>query len=226
MTPITKAHSLTFSIATPIVFFIWKSISNLYGFFWLFDIMITAIISITFYSFIYKILLQACQKFHVLKKWLLGQRYFEGLWIGYYTSNGINTFYYEYFEQTLENLSIKGIAFDENYNQLESWTIVNPYINIEESKLAYYYELDELVSPYITLGYVKGTIHWDKHGRASKLTGYSLDSYSTKKEIFISQKVNIPNKPELQQKWIDTNFRGYVKNRAINSIENIPAGNR
>lgn len=210
MTPITKAHSLTFSIVTPIVFLIWKTMSNLYGLFWLFDMLITAIISATFYNLVYKTLLQACQKLHILKKWLLGQRYFEGLWMGYYTSDGTYTFYYEFFEQSLENMSIKGIAFDENFNQLESWTVLNPYINIEESKLAYYYEMDELALPNVTLGYAKATIHWDERGKASKLTGFSLDSYSTKKEIFISQKVNIPNKPELQQRWIDTNFRDYV----------------
>lgn len=211
MTPITKAHSLTFAIVTPVVFLIWKSISSIYGLNWILDMLITAIISAKFYELVYKMLLQVYQKLHILKKWLLGQRYFAGLWMGYYSLDGIRTFYYEFFEQSLESLSIKGTAFDENFNQIGSWTIMQPYINIEESKLAYYYEMDELALPDVTLGFAKATIHWDKSGMATKLTGFAVGSFSMKKEPFVSIKVNIPNKPALQQKWLDTKFHESVQ---------------
>lgn len=211
MTPVTKAHSLTFAIVTPVIFLLWKSISNIYGLYWILDMLITGIISATFYDLMYKMLLQACQKLHILKKLLLGHRYFEGLWIGYYTSDGIRTFYYEYFEQSLESLSIKGTAFDENFNQIGSWTIMQPYINIEESKLAYYYEMDELALPDVTLGFAKATIHWDKSGIATKLAGFAVGSFSMEKETFVSKKVNIPNRPALQQKWLDTKFHESIQ---------------
>lgn len=214
MSPISKAHSLTFAIATPAVFSIWKIASDFYGFSWITDLLVTAIISASFYNFIYKILLLSCQRLHPLKKWLLGRSYIEGLWIGYYTSNGVYTYYYEFFEQTLESTSIKGTGVDKDNNCIGTWTILHPYINVDDSKMTYYYEMDELCSPDVTLGYAKATIHWDKGQNACKLTGFAVDSFSAQKEGFVSIKVNLPNKLELQQKWLQSSFYENVQKLA------------
>lgn len=211
MTATQKLHSLVFSIATPIVFTVWKLVSGMYGTHWAFDIIIAFITSAIFYNCVYKCLLFICKKSSLLKKWFLGKNYFEGLWIGYYLDNNEKIYYYEFFEQDLEELIIKGTALNENGEHISSWTIIHPYINTNESKFAYYYEMDIIDSPDIAMGYAKATIYWDGKNCAYKLTGYTVGSFLPRKDKFVSIKVQSLKRRSDQQLWLKESFISTVR---------------
>ena len=190
MSPITKAHSLAFAIATTCVYSVWHKLTAVQTDLWIINSVITLILSISFYQAVFKLFLFLCQKVWPLRKYILGKFYFEGLQIGYYTVNGEVEFYYEVVEQDLENTSIKGVSFDKNHSYVGTWTIINPNYNIEDSRLTYYYEMDVAASGDITLGYSRGTIYWDKHKFAYKETGFAIDSFSPNKQHYIALKTN------------------------------------
>lgn len=152
MSPITKAHSFAFAIATTCVYSVWHKLTAVQTDLWIINSVITLILSISFYQAVFKLFLFLCQKVRPLRKYILRKFYFEGLWIGYYTVNGEVEFYYEVVEQDLENTSIKGVSFDKNHNYVGTWTIIKPNYNIEDSRLTYCYEMDVAASGNITLG--------------------------------------------------------------------------
>lgn len=85
MSPITKAHSLAFAIATTCVYSVWHKLTAVQTDWWIINSVITLILSISFYQAVFKLFLFLCQKVRLLRKYILGKFYFEGLWVGYYT---------------------------------------------------------------------------------------------------------------------------------------------
>lgn len=147
-----------------------------------------------------------CNKVRFIKKWALGNYYFEGVWIGICMVDSEKEYFLEIYEQTVEDLIIKGTEFDSNDSPIGTWTILHPHINVLESKFCYYYELSDTENPDITLGFSRGTIHWDKFHRAEKIVGFAIDNYSSKKQPYVSVKV-----PQKEYKsdltgWIKSNF--------------------
>ena len=114
MSPITKAHSLAFAIATTCVYTIWHKLTAIQTDLWIINSVITFILSLSFYQVVFKIFLLLCQKVRLLRKYILGKFYFEGLWIGYYTINDEIEYYHEVVEQDLENISIIGVSYDKD----------------------------------------------------------------------------------------------------------------
>ena len=144
-----------------------------------------------------------CKRVNIIKKIILGRNYFEGLWIGYYLVDNEVEFYYEFFEQDLETLTFKGKSFDKNKVYTGEWTIVKPYLNVSDSRLTYYYEMNVVSSDNITLGCSRATIHWDKNWHAQKLVGFAMDSYSINKQPYVSIKINHFDDIE---KWVKDDF--------------------
>lgn len=206
MSPPTKLHSLVFSIATAFVFLLWNCISNFYAAHWLISFIVYFVISAAFYKHLYNIAVIICKEVTCLKKWALGQYYFEGLWIGFYTVNDEKEYYYEIFEQNLEELSIKGVAFDSQDKPVETWSILHPHIDISASKFTYYYELNDFANPEITLGYSCATIFRNRHHDAYKLLGFAVDKYFEGKQSYISVKVDPREYKGHRQEWINTCF--------------------
>ncbi len=215
MSPILKAYSLSFSLATSIVYIIWQSISQLKSGNWFVSFIITFVLSLSFYRFMIKIIFFLCKKIKIVKKLIFGRNYFAGLWIGYFTVDGAVEYYYEIFEQDLDGLTIKGKSFDKNREYSGEWTIIHPNWNIEDSKFTYYYEMDVLTQNDITLGYSRATIYWDKHGKANKLIGFAIDNYSSNKQPYVSVKINDTTSFE---NWIETNFWNNVEKIHKNSV--------
>lgn len=208
MTPIFKAHALSFSLATSIVFVFRETILQIKTEFAIINFILSFVMSLTFYKILFKLFLFVCNKSHFVKRIILSDYYFEGLWIGYYIVENEVEYYYEFFEQGLDELTIKGKFFDKNGAYLGEWTILNPNINTLDSKLTYYYEMNVVSSDDITLGYSRATIFYDKHHKAHKLMGFAVDSYSTNKQPYTSLKVLHTGNFE---EWLEENFINEVK---------------
>lgn len=92
--------------------------------------------------------------------------------------------------------------------KIGEWTIVNPTLNIAESKLTYYYEMNDISVNDITVGHSRATLHWDKYDYAYKLVGFAIDNFSKEKQEYITTKVKTT---ETLQTWVDNNFWAEVK---------------
>ena len=190
MKPITKVNTYVFAITTSFIYFLWNHISFLNVNSLFLDLLITFIFSLSFYKFVYKLLTFICNNCRLIRKFILGKYYFEGLWIGFYIYNDIPELCYETIEQTLDHITIKGRGFDINGKYISSWIAVEPFIDIEESKITYYYELNELNYDDIAMGLARATIELDKHNKACRCEGFAIDGETTKKQFFLSIKEN------------------------------------
>lgn len=192
MSPIFKAHALSFSLATSIVYMLRETISQIQTEWLIVNFVLSFILSLTFYKILFELFLFVCKKNSFIKSIILSRHYFEGLWVGYYIVDNEVEYYYEIFEQDLEELVIKGKCFDKDRLYLGEWSILHPNINTSDSKLTYYYEMNIISSDDITLGYSRATVFYDKHQHANKLIGFAVDNYSTNKQQYISLKVKHP----------------------------------
>lgn len=208
MKPITKAHSIAFSFATAIVYALWDVLSSVQPNSVIASLIITFVLSLAFYRAVFKLLLFLSKHMLFIKKLILGKYFFEGVWIGFYTVNDEVEYFYETVEQTFDETVTKGVAFGESQEKIGEWTIINPNINIAESKITYYYEMDVSSADDITLGYSRAIVHWDKHGYAYREVGFAIDNFSTQKQCYITVKVKTPKN---LQEWRNNNFWVTVK---------------
>ena len=203
MKPITKAHSISFAVSTAVVYTIWNRLASIQTNFFIISILVAFATSLTFYKWMFHLLLFLIEHIPILKKIILRKYYFEGIWIGFYTVDNEIEYYYEIFEQSLDETIIKGTAYGTDHKKIGEWTIVNPTLNIAESKLTYYYEMNDISVNDITVGHSRATLHWDKHGYAYKLVGFAIDNFSKEKQEYITTKVKTTETP---QTWVDNNF--------------------
>ena len=161
--------------------------------------------SLTFYKVLFQFLLFLCKQIPVVKKLFWDKYFLEGVWIEFYTVDGEIEYYYEIVEQNLDGITIKGIAFDENRKSVGEWTIVDPTINITESKFTHYYEMNVTAADDITRGCSRATIYWDNHGFAYREVEFAIDNFGAGKQEYITIKIKSPSPKDLQV-WIEGNF--------------------
>ena len=208
MKPITRIHSILFAISTTIVYSVWNWFASIQTNLVVLNLLISFLMSLTFYKALFQLLLFLCKQIPTLKKILLGKYFLEGVWIGFYTVDGETEYYYEIVEQNLDGITVKGIAFDEGQQSVGEWTIVDPTINIVESKLTYYYEMNVTSAGDITLGCSRATIYWDSRGYAYREVGFAVDNFSSGKQEYITVKIKTPK--DLQVRVVN-NFWNEVK---------------
>lgn len=218
MKPITKAHSIAFSFSTAIVYALWNVLAPVQTNSLIVSLVITFVLSLTFYRAVFNLLLYLSKHLLFIKKLILGKYFFEGVWIGFYTVNDEIEYFYEIVEQTFDEMVTKGVAFGEGQENIGEWTIINPNINIAESKLTYYYEMDVTSADDITLGYSRAIVHWDKHGHAYREVGFAIDNFSTQKQCYITVKVETPKN---LQEWISNSF--WIAVKKLYDKEKLPA---
>lgn len=219
MKPITKAHSIAFSFSTTIVYAVWNYLPPLQPNSLIISLAITFVMSLSFYKIVFELLLFLCKHQPLLKKLILGKYFFEGVWIGFYIVNDEVEYYYEIIEQTFDETVVKGIAFGEDRKSIGEWTISNPNIDISESKLTYYYEMNDTSADDIILGHSRATVYW-KHGHAFKLIGFAIDNFSSQKQSYITLKVKTPKNLE---EWISDGFWDAVKEHYDRESANTPS---
>lgn len=188
MKPITKLNAYAFSISTSIVYYLWVELSKIFSEVKVINLILTFVISISFYRIIYKTALLICNENIFLRRIVLGKYFLHGVWVGFYIYRNSPVVYYEIFDQTVETLSITGRAFDIDGKYKGSWTIIEPYINVEESKITYYYEMNEIDEESFILGHAKASIIWKEQKEACQFEGFAVDGDDASKQIFLSIK--------------------------------------
>ena len=208
MTPILKIHSVSFGISSVIIYNLGKHLYPLETNSFIINLIVTFLVSLSFYKFVFHLILVICKKTRFIKKIVLGKNYFEGLWIGYFIVDSKVEYYYELFEQNLEELTIKGRSFNKNKELTGEWTIQKPIVNVADSRITYYYEMDVANSNDVTLGYSKATIYWTRFSLPKKLVGFAVDKFSSKKQQYVS--IKVCDNCDCEQ-WINDNFWYHIQ---------------
>ena len=208
MTPILKIHSVSFGISSVIIYNLGKHLYPLETNSFIINLIVTFLVSLSFYKFVFHLILAICKKTRFIKKIVLGKNYFEGLWIGYFIVDSKVEYYYELFEQNLEELTIKGRSFNKNKELTGEWTIQKPIVNVAGSRITYYYEMDVANSNDVTLGYSKATIYWTKFSLPKKLVGFAVDKFSSEKQQYVS--IKVCDNCDCEQ-WINDNFWYHIQ---------------
>lgn len=147
MKPIIKVHQISISITVLLLLSIWtliyslKSVSDSAVWVKCISVLIACFSSVGIYKLIILTLTGLLQKCNCIKKWIFGNSYMEGTWVGFYIGNsGEVRYIIENYEQDLEGLTIRGKSYDENYKYHTNWTSSSSNIDVEKGRVSYMYE--------------------------------------------------------------------------------------
>jgi hypothetical protein len=213
MKPHQQISTYAIAFTTLILFSIWKFISDLMISYpsWFIDdknqkynilgIILIGLTSIGVYRIFFTIVDSLMKKCRFMKKLILSSYYMEGTWIGFYIGVAGNVRYIiETYEQTMDDLVIKGISFDENKNLHTFWTSESYNINAESGEIIFQYKVKtthEQTDP-------NGLAYFNLNRRSNKkstdfIVGYSVDSHLCKKCRAIERKLSDSTKYDLKE---------------------------
>lgn len=195
MTPIKKFNSTIVVVTIAIMYFLCSYINNILQISEESTLVIAILgvfTSFGFYRFLSQVLNWLLQKFRFVKKIILGDRFLEGTWIGFYVgAGGEIRYFYETYEQTLDEVWISGYSFRADKTIHGKWKASNPIIDSENKKIIYYYETDMLGNLHINQGFASFTLEKrDKNKFFNKMIGFSSDIYNPTKLLAIEEKVS------------------------------------
>lgn len=195
MKPLMRFNAIVISISTLIVFGLWYEISALIlqypdwftnpsnkTYNWI-GVLLTGLTSIGIYRIIYTLtafVINNCKK---IKELVFSSYYLEGTWIGFYIGVlGKERYFIETFEQNLDGIVIKGIAYDENSNLHSFWTSESINLDATKGEISYQYKVRSTKEKTDPNGIAYFSFIRDNNKKpCSTLVGFSADSHLTKK---------------------------------------------
>jgi hypothetical protein len=204
MTPSVKLHSISFGLATAIVFTIWTQLFKLTELNDFYKIIIGGLISLGIYRLIATFIVYLTTKSRWIKKKFLGQYYLEGTWVGFYIGvSGHERFLIERFEQGIDTLVIRGMSYNEQFQYQSTWTASSVNIDIVHGKISYMYEVGNINDKSNNNGIaIFNFDRDDQYSEAKGLAGFSADFHLGQrvkaKEIKISDKCSIDEQEALE----------------------------
>lgn len=187
MKPIAKMNSVLLSMTSAAVFGVWANLSKFISTdkHKVIVVFIGVIFSVGFYNLLLTLLniILNTNKLVFLKKLTLGSEYVQGCWVGFFIRNdGKPSFFYEIYEQTLEKITVRGTAFNENGVFHCNWISNNVNFDSENCEITYYYSNDSIANTHKNTGIASFVgIRTSKMAPITKLRGYSSDLFNPKK---------------------------------------------
>lgn len=188
-----RIYSLSIAITSIFVYFIWNLTAKIeiqqiqsralyHIVIWLMDF----ILAFGFFELVLKFITELLKRFHVVKRFVFGASYVEGIWAGYYENNRKIIYFVEQIEQDLEHTNVSGKGYTEDYSCIGTWKSKSVMINEREGTMECIYESDDHDGNVIK----KGTSYFTFNRRDGKSPPHSLRGYS----IEIDNAVKIPSK--------------------------------
>lgn len=183
MKPIIKFNSIVISITTMIMYGLWALLSdNIFSSISakILTVLISYFTSLGFYKSIFWLLSGLLSKWKWFKNMIYGSYYLEGIWVGFFIGKDSKVrYFYEVFEQSLDEIVITGKAFKDDESILGIWKAKNPVIDIVLGKMTYYYETDVFENTFINPGLATFNLERiDKDKCPYALTGFSSDLFN------------------------------------------------
>jgi len=195
MKPIIKFNTLVLSLTTTAVFGIWMFISRLILAYpeWFKDqtnnkynllgLLLLGLISVGVYRLFFLVTSYLVNNCHWIKRLVFSSDYLEGTWIGFYIGVSGNVRYIiETYEQTIDNLTIRGTSYDENKNLHTFWTSESYNINAKDGEITYQYKVRSTKENTDPNGIAYFSFIRDNNKKAPEfIVGYSVDSHLSMK---------------------------------------------
>ncbi len=191
MRPYNTLRSIVFTLTTAIMFFCWGILYPIIQTNIILGSLIGGIVSLGSYRLVLKVSEHAILKIQFVKKFIFGNEYLEGKWIGCYIGlDGNPVYYIEYFEQTFDGLIIRGNCYFRNYSFKGGWVSDKVVLNETKGVLAYTYETDMIKSTHKNQGLAVFSLVREEQSKApKKLIGFSSDIFSKQKILSIEIKI-------------------------------------
>lgn len=177
MTPSIKLHSITFGVATALVFTLWSKLFELSQLNATVKIVLGALISLGLYRLIATGLIYLVKTSTAVKKLFLGTYFMEGTWVGFYIGqSGSPRFIIERFEQEIDTLTIRGKSYNEASEYHNEWVAAHVNIDTLHARISYMYECMNIHENTNKNGIA--VFNFDRRNQYSsphRLTGYSAD---------------------------------------------------
>lgn len=213
MKPHQRITTYAISTTTIVVFSIWKLIYqimlikpdwfkdinnekyNIWG------VLLLGLISAGVYKGFFSFIDKLMKNYQWMKKQILSSYYMEGTWVGFYIGvAGKVRYMVETYEQTMDDLVIKGISFDENKNLHTFWTSESYNINAESGELIFQYKVKSTHEQTDPNGIAYFNLNRKNNKKATDfIVGYSVDSHLGKKCRAIEMKFSDSTKYDLKE---------------------------
>lgn len=194
MKPLHRFYSIVITVTAIIVFAIWKISTCMlikhpdwinsdnylyYGF----AAILTYFVSYGAFKTIFTIIYYLFNNWKWLKKVVLSSSYLEGTWVGFYIGvSGKVRYIIETYEQTFDEIVIKGTAFDETKNLHSFWTSESVKMDIDKGEISYQYKVKSISDKTDPYGIAYFSLIRDTNKKpAEQIIGFSNDSHLTKK---------------------------------------------
>jgi len=107
----------------------------------------------------------------------------EGTWIGFFVGHDSKIrLFAETFEQGINELVIKGKAFQEDGSYHGSWVSDNANINVKLGKLSYTYEADVIGNSFTNPGLARFDLERESNDKPpTRMIGFSSDIFNPAK---------------------------------------------
>jgi hypothetical protein len=228
MTPELRFHSIVISITTAIVFLVWLGLNAVIIRFPFTAVVLSGLISIGLYRTLTLLFLSLFRNFGFVKKFILGPRYMEGVWAGFFIGHKNKVrFFFEIFEQNLSRTIIRGRVFRADGSFHGSWIAEDATIDPTRGKLTYHYKTDAIGNTFINPGI--GSFDIDRpagHKAPEKLFGFSSDLFNPHKLVAFEEKILASTMIESAEafkmaKRIYEKNKDHVKGKPVNGSSDL-----
>lgn len=181
--PYKRVYSLSVAITSVFVYFIWgitakieiQQIQNII----LHNIIILLmdfILAYGFFKIVLNFIVSIIEKFRIVKRYIFGASYIEGIWVGQYEIDNELFYFVERIEQDLEHINVSGKGYNEDSCCIGTWKSISVCINEKDGTMECIYESDDYEKSVIS----KGSSYFvfnRKNGKSPphSLTGYSIE---------------------------------------------------
>lgn len=150
-----------------------------------------ALSSFAIYKMVSWLIFLAFRKSQRLRKFLLGDAFIEGTWVGHYQHNNLNRFTIEIISQAEGETRITGREFDENGKTRADWSSESSFIDLRRQRLTYVYSCDVYQTNHQQngIGSFK-LIKSDPNNPPDTLDGYAVDMIDGTKDPNTEHKIS------------------------------------
>ncbi len=221
MNPLLKLHGIVLSLTTIVVYNLWGILSVTTSNSIEYKAVIAILVSLGTYQTILSVLKFSFLRIRIIKKFIFGASYLEGIWVGFFIGDlGKERFFIETYEQDFERITIRGDGYREDEGYFGSWISQNVHFDQRAGIITYQYETNAIKNSYINPGLAYFTI--DRKNLTNppyKLKGFSSDLYNPKKLKSLEKKISdIPNTKDVNDSLkIARDF--YNDNKSFNNME-------
>lgn len=188
-------RAIVFTLTTAMVFFLWgvlqPIIASFHSFKIIYSAMLGAVVSLGSYRMVLKLTEYIIIKFQFIKKFIFGNSYLDGIWVGAYLgTNGSPRFFIERFEQDFNHIVIRGKCYYENCKYKGEWKSTTATIDAEKGELSYTYDTTMRDNGFRTVGFA--VFSFDRKNKTmppERLYGFSSDIDSASMNRAVEEKV-------------------------------------